>query len=286
MNCTRRVIVWLQQYVLKPVVAGITGVVLWGALPQKAVAQADTIDQQHQRLNTRYLKPGMRQYLVYFQHPGKPDRLQLSLWVRQVEKGMQQQTPVFNIHQYWYSADTTRFATFVSTNTAADFSPLYHAAAVGKQVKAYNWSATGITGADAVADNAAAGFKLAFDQPNYNWHLDIETFEMLPLAAGKSFLIRFYDAGLEPPKYAAYRVIGSEVLATWGNREVDCWKLQTTGTYPGGTYVQTYWISKADHEFLKEVDEFGGIYRYKIKLPGLTPDLLSVFQTPGAGKKI
>jgi hypothetical protein len=237
-----------------------------------ANAQTDTVDQRHHPLNTRFLKTGARQYLVYFQRPASPNMLNLSLWVRNIEKTTRNNTPVFHITQHWYGEDTARFAEFNSFNSVADFSPLYHSESRVKGRKAYNWSATGITG-DNTPDNKAAGVNLSFERPNYNWHLDIETFEMLPLAAGKTFLINFYDAGLEPPKYVTYKVTGSEVLETLNNQQVDCWKLVTEGESPMGHYTQTFWISKSVHEFLKEEDSFGGIYRYKVKLPGLATHL-------------
>ncbi|MBO9729543.1 MAG: hypothetical protein J7623_12975 [Chitinophaga sp.] len=253
-------------------------VVILLLIAARAGAQTDTIDQRHHPLNTSLLKPGVRQYLVYFQQPQRPDMLNLSLWVREIEKTSQDNKPAFRITQHWYSDDTARYRVFHSVNSAADFSPLYHAEIKGKATKAYNWSHTGIEG-DATPDNKAAGFKLAFDQPNYNWHLDIETFEMLPLAAGKTFVIRFYDAGLEPPAYVTYKVTGSEALQTLDNRTVDCWKLFIEGDIPNGHYTQTFWISKVGHEFLKEEDSFGGMYRYKVKLPGLATYLDSRFAT-------
>lgn len=242
----------------------------------RAGAQTDTVDQRHHPLNTSLLKPGVKQYLVYFQLPHRPDMLSLSLWVREIEKTSQDNKPVFKITQHWYSEDTARYRVFHSVNSAADFSPLHHAETRGNEKQAYNWSLTGIEG-DATPDNKAAAFKLAFDQPNYNWNLDIETFEMLPLAAGKTFVIRFYDAGLEPPAYVTYKVSGSDALQTLDNRTVDCWKLFTEGDSPRGRYTQTFWISKAGHELLKEEDSFGGMYRYKVKLPGLATHLESRF---------
>lgn len=242
-----------------------------------AYAQADTVDQRHHRLNTAFLKPGVKQYLVYFQIPSRPNMLSLSLWVREIEKTSRNNAPAFRITQHWYGEDTARYAIFTSYNSVADFSPLYHAAVRGKEEKAYNWSQQGITG-DSSAGNKAADFKLDFDRPNYNWHLDIETFEMLPLSAGKTFLINFYDAGLDPPKYVAYKVTGSEVLQTLNNQQVDCWKLFTEGESPKGHYTQTFWISKSGHEFLKEEDSFGGMYRYKIKLSGGAPYLAERFK--------
>lgn len=238
-----------------------------------AFAQTDTVDQQHLRLNTAFLKPGVKQYLVYFQVPSRSNWLDLSLWVREIEKTSRNNEPVFRITQHWYGSDTARYLESLSYNSVADFSPLYHAQTRGGEQQAYRWTASGISGDTATVNNKAADFKLAFDRPNYNWNLDIETFEMLPLKAGKTFAIRFYDAGLEPPAYVTYKVTGSEVLQTLNNQPVDCWKLFTEGDSPRGHYSQTFWISKAGHELLKEEDSFGGFYRYKVKLPGLAPDL-------------
>jgi hypothetical protein len=42
-------------------------------------------------------------------------------------------------------------------------------------------------------------------------------------------------------------------------------------------YTETYWISKKNHEFLKEEDSYNGAYRYKIKMPAASPDLVARF---------
>ena len=46
----------------------------------------------------------------------------------------------------------------------------------------------------------------------------------------------------------------------------------------GTHYSETYWISKKEHEFLKEEDFFNGTYRYKIKMQASAPDLLQRFK--------
>ncbi len=100
---------------------------------------------------------------------------------------------------------------------------------------------------------------------------------MLPLAAGKKFALNFYDAGLDPPAYVLYQVTGDEVLTLYGNKTVDCWKLITQGEHDRKPYSETYWISKNDHQFLKEEDNFGGIFRFKIRMPDNSPTLLTRF---------
>jgi len=243
----------------------------------QTVGQADTIRPGKGQLLTAVLKPGLRQYLVYFQYPQKADRLGFWYWMRDIAIETKSGQRCFSITQHWYGGDSLSYRKVYSLNRVSDFAPVYHCETVRGKTGAYNWTAEGIAGADSVEDNSRKGFYLRFTEPNLNWNLDIETFEMLPLAAGKSFLINFYDAGLEPPKYILYKVTGSETLTVMNGEKMDCWKLLTQGESSRGAYTQTFWISKQTHEFLKEEDAFNGIYRYKIKLPGMAPDLLSRF---------
>jgi len=244
-----------------------------------ATAQIDTINfKKGHQLNTANLRPGLKQYLVYFQQPKQKKSLRFWYWLRDIKKSTRNGVEVFNTTQHWYGADTMSYRTCYSVNEAADFSPLYHTESITGKTKAYNWLPTGMTGADTVSANLAKGFKLDFTEPNFNWNLDIETFEMLPLAAGKTFAINFYDAGLSEPKYVLYKVIGSEVITLLDNTKTDCWKLYEEGKSPDGSiYTETFWISKKGHEFLKEEDAFGGMYRYKIKMPAMAPNLLEKF---------
>lgn len=237
-------------------------------------AQGDTVRPGKGGLITRNLKPGVRQYLVTYQDPAKERQLGFWYWVREIGTGEKDGHPVFFINQRWYGSDTPAYRTVCSINDAGSFAPVYHKELVRGKLSAYDWGKDGIAGSDSVTDNARKGFSLAFAEPNFNWNLDIETFEMLPLAEGRSFLINFYDAGLDPPQYVRYTVKGSERLAMQEGGEVECWVLGTEGKSPQGTtYTETYWISKKGHEFLKEVDHFNGTIRYKIRMPALTPDV-------------
>ena len=241
-------------------------------------AQGDTIRPGKVGLITRNLKPGIRQYLVTYQDPAKDRQLRFWYWVRDISTGERGGRPVFVINQSWYGSDTAAYRAVWSINEVADFAPVYHREFVRGKLSAYDWRRDGISGADSVEENARKGFSLAFAEPNLNWNLDIETFEMLPLGEGKSFLINFYDAGLDPPQYVRYTVKGSEKVSLEGGEQTDCWVLETTGKAPNGTeYSETYWISKKGHEFLKEVDHFNGTIRYKIRMPEGTPDVRTGF---------
>jgi hypothetical protein len=240
-------------------------------------AQVDTIRLQDRRLNTAVLKPQLNQYLVYFQNPKTPQKLGFWFWLRDIKTGERNGQKVFRITQHWYGADSISYRYVYSENRVSDFAPVYHMEVVRNKTMAYNWGDSKITGADTVAQNKQKDFLLDFKLPNFNWNLDIETFEMLPLANGKTFAINFYDAGLDPPAYINYQVTGSEVLATLDNQKVDCWKMYTEGDAHGTHFTQTFWISKKNHEFLKEEDAYNGMFRYKIKMPGASPDLMAKF---------
>jgi len=242
-----------------------------------ASTQADTIGLKNKLLNTAFLKPGLKQYLVYSQDPEKDKSLGFWFWLRDIRISEHNGEKVFATTQHWYGSDSSSYRTIYSLNKTLDFSPLYHSETVHGKIKAYNWFTNKIVGADSVINNAEKNFSLNFSASNFNWNLDIETFEMLPLSAGKSFVINFYDAGLDAPAYVIYKVIGSDMLSTLDNHIVGCWKLFTEGDSKGIHYSETYWISKKNHEFLKEEDYYNNTYRYKIKLPAAAVNLMARF---------
>jgi len=250
-------------------------IILSAFLGLAAHAQVDTIRLSDKRLSTSFLKPGLNQYLVYYQIFKKPKTLIFSIWLRDVEIAKRNGEKVFTIDQHWYGDDTSTYYKIYSVNRAADFAPIFHSETELDTTSAYNWYSDKIVGADTIPNNPQKNFSLRFNSANFNWNLDIETFEMLPLAADKVFAINFYDAGLDPPQYVIYKVIGSEILTIMANQKVDCWKLRTEGDKKGHHFTETYWVSKDSHEFLKEEDSYATGYRYKIKMQAATPDLIS-----------
>jgi hypothetical protein len=247
--------------------------ILFLLFAKQNLAQApDTVRPGRGGLDTRYLKPGVRQYLVCYLDAQNNRRMRFWYWVRDIARA----DDVFTITQRWYGDDTVAFRKVYSVNAAKDFAPVYHSELVQGKLNAYNWMAGEITGADTVEGNTRKGFHLAFTEPNYNWNLDVETFEMLPLGKGKVFLINFYDAGQGEPKYVRYEVKGEERLTLLDGQQTDCWKLQTEGTEKGVIYLEMYWISKKGHQFLKEEDHYSGMVRYKIRMPDMASDVREV----------
>lgn len=227
-------------------------------------------------LNTQYLKPGLRQYLVYTTTPGVRKRQNMRLWQRRVSVEKRDNRKVLITEQNWLSADSAHFEHFISVNNYTDFLPLYHFQQNHQAVVAYNWYSDHIQAADSVNGNQKKGFRLTFDGPNLNWNLDLETFEMLPLDQHKIFAINFYDAGVDTPQRLVYKVAGEESISLYGSAaKVRCWKLFMEATYKGMKFTETFWISKDSHELLMEKDDLGhGAYRYKIKLPDFAIEAL------------
>ncbi|UAY56583.1 DUF3108 domain-containing protein [Arachidicoccus terrestris] len=220
-------------------------------------------------LNTQYLKPGLRQYLVYTTIPGVKRQHNMRLWQRRVSVAKRDNHKVFVTKQNWLSSDSARFEHFISVNNYTDFLPLYHSQQSHRGVVAYNWYSDHIQAADSVTGNQKKGLILAFDQPNLNWNLDLETFEMLPMDQHKIFAINFYDAGIETPQRLVYKVTGEDSISVYGSAaKVRCWKLFMEASYKGMKFTETFWISQDSHELLMEKDDLGhGAFRYKIKLP-------------------
>src|SRR4051812_41105101 len=118
---------------------------------QTNAASADTIRPGKGHLLTETLKPGLRQYLVYFQNPQKPDRLGFWYWLRDIKMETKDGQHYFSITQHWYGGDSMSYHQARSLNRTTDFAPVYHSEMVRGKTKEYNWSETGITGADTLA---------------------------------------------------------------------------------------------------------------------------------------
>ena len=226
--------------------------ILWVLLllTGRVVAQneADTVRPGKGPLRAGALKPGLRQYLLCYQDPKNDRQLRFWYWLRDISVEHREGKEVYVITQHWYGSDSGSYRRVYSVNDAGDFAPLYHRELVRGKLNAYDWRGDGVAGSDSVEGNVRKGFRLPFNEPNYNWNLDIETFELLPLAEGKVFLINFYDAGYDVPKYVRYSVAGSERIRMLDGQEADCWVLRTEGTEKGSDYKETYWISKKEHK--------------------------------------
>ncbi|WP_299988174.1 hypothetical protein [uncultured Pontibacter sp.] len=228
-----------------------------------ASAQTDTLRVTSKHLKVKQLKPGTRQYLVTVQTPANPKVLRQSLWTRNVSFEEVAGKEKLVIRQNWVGADTLTNRQLYSI-CEKDFKPVFHTGTSARGTAAFNFEPDRVVGADTVLNNGFKGFSIAAEAATFNWELDMETFESLPLKANTVYLINFYHPGSKTaPQYYSYKVTGSEKLLTVNNTSVDCWMLRIDYS---DTNYGTFWISKKTHEVLKMEELFDGVKRFKIKL--------------------
>lgn len=225
---------------------------------------ADTI--RPGMLQLKYLPEGAHSYLVYIKTKEGQKR-NIWLWERSTSREQWNNRQAIVVRQQWSTSDTGfNSRQLLSTTDAKDFTPLYHYAANPKTgIEAYDFHPGEMVTADTVANAGRKGFKMALAEPSFNWELDLETFPLLPLKEGKTFVINFYHPGSKSgPDWYNYTVTGTETLRTVDGKTVDCYKLHTE--YANNRGNSTWWLSKKTHEVLKMEEHFGPITRYKLKV--------------------
>lgn len=232
-------------------------------------AQVDTVYNLNSKLIKKYLKPSSNQYLVFIQRKGDPRQTYTYIWSRDVKFVNKKGKDLVEIEQKWYASDTTRNRYVYSLMNANDFSPVYHYTTLNKSIEAFDFYDDKIKGSDSIASNTKKDFNLALVHPMLNWELDLETFPLLDLKAGKRFAINFYHPGAKgEPKLYEYKVVGEENLGVIEGGTVACWKLRID--YSEKSWA-IFYISKKGREVLRMDEDFGGGVRYKVKLSNAVP---------------
>ncbi|MCI0706683.1 MAG: hypothetical protein L0Y80_04250 [Ignavibacteriae bacterium] len=235
------------------------------------IAVGDTVEIDPTKVNTNVLIPGTHRYLVYFQMGKDKPRVRYQMWTRAIDVVKYQGKDAISVTQEWEDSGAVVHTVYTVCDRKT-FQTLYQKGWwKGRETTTFDFvkgDAT-IDGApfDEKTDSANIkrwkAFQQAAQQYTLNWHLDLEVFPTLPFQDGRTFLIPYYDPGLSAPSKEAYTVIGSGTLFGCDSQKIDCWLLQK-GDMPG--YNATFWISKKTKEVLKLEEEFGGRFRYKIKL--------------------
>lgn len=227
-------------------------------------AQIDTIRIDKADLTTSNLKPGLHQYLVYFENPAKKRIGNSSIWNRQVKFKNIAGKEVIEIEQNWFASDTAYNRYVYSISDRKTFAPIFHKTKMRGGIEAFDFENTKISGTDSVGSNAKKDLDVPLTVMTLNWELDLEIFSTLPIKKeGQRFIINFYHpGGRTNPKYYEYAIIGSEKLSSVNDAVIDCWKMKIN-------YSETdwaiFWISKKSKEVLKMQEHFRGGYRYKVR---------------------
>ncbi|MEJ5995968.1 hypothetical protein WG904_16190 [Pedobacter sp. Du54] len=231
----------------------------------------DTVIISPATILTQNLPMGNHKYLVYFKKDKDSSSINFQMWNLSVKKEHYKGKPAIIIDQFW--EDNTEIIHRVhSVSDVKDFKPIYQTSW---------WKARGTTVTDFEVKTATFpdqlfrknpdssrkvalnAFLTATNEYALNWHLDLETFSMLPFKEGVTFGINYYDAGFSAPKVQYYTVIGSATFEGVEKNKTECWLLNHES--PGNK--ETFWISKKTKEVLKLEQQAGKLYRFKIKIP-------------------
>lgn len=243
----------------------------------------DTVYVTAKNINTSVLKEGTHRYLVYFKMGKDAVRSQTQFWTRTIKRSNYRGTAAIEITQAWEDKDSIMHLVH-SVSDAGTMQPLYHKTwwkvqnsrnattkpatetIVDFMNKTVLHNGETLSSADSNSQSRAIwkGYTSSLDQYFLNWHLDLESFPMLPYKKGKTFVIPFYDPGTASGfQQVAYTVMGSAILPGYNDQKIDCWLL----VHEEKGNKEMFWVSKKTKEVLKLEQEINGrLYRYKIKL--------------------
>lgn len=233
--------------------------------------QSDTIVIDASKVTTEVLIPGTHRYLVYFKMGKDSSRKMYQLWSRTIEFADYNGKAAISVKQEWEDNDTI-IHTAKTILDRKTFATYYHENWwKGRGTSTFDFmnklaSSDGVSltdKKDSLSIRQLKAFDAATTQYFLNWHLDLEVFPVLPYKEGVTFKINFYDPGNPAPRYEVYSVIGSGTLTGYNNQKIECWLLKH-GNLPRNQEI--LYISKQTKEVLKLEQEFGGRFRYKIKL--------------------
>jgi hypothetical protein len=229
----------------------------------------DTIHAGDGKLDLKYLPTGTQRYLVYIKTKDG-DKKGIWLWERTTAREIRENKNTIVIRQQWKTSDTGyNYRKLESVVDPKTFTPIYHHTENPKTgSETFNLLSSEFLTVDPTANDARKNKNLDPMGTTFNWELDLETFPLLPLKEGKTFVINFYHpGGKTQPAWYNYTVTGTEKIATVNGEKVDCYKLYID--YGSNRGNSTWWLSKKTHEVLKMEEHFGTITRYKIKLAAL-----------------
>lgn len=243
----------------------------------------DTIRITTKNINTHVLKEGTHRYLVYFKMKKDSVRVMTQFWTRTISRTRYKNKPALEILQEWEDKDSIMHKVR-SYCDEATLQPFYHETWWKTQTSKNNPAKTVtntvvdmmnntvtvndrlLTAADTGSRTKKIweGYQTAAGKTYFNWHLDMETFPILPFRKNVTFLIPFYDPGTASGyEEVAYTVTGEAALEGYDQQAINCWILEHVS--PGNKEI--FWISKKTKEVLKLEQVIGsGMYRYKIKL--------------------
>jgi opacity protein-like surface antigen len=204
------------------------------------------------------LKPGVHRYVRYKIEGDK--RTLIDLWVRRISFEPKDGRTLMRISQRWDEVNVKPGATKTLEQDSwfepSTFRPLTHIRRATKDddkvvVAGYRFLPDKVEGLADLPDNSRKDFSLAYAEPAYNFELDMEFLQALPLADGYAANIVFYDAGIDPKAdHYVFKVAGSDRIVGWDGRPVDCWVV--TADYNTGKVRSRFWFDKKSQVLIRE----------------------------------
>ncbi|MEM8893369.1 MAG: hypothetical protein AAGC88_02255 [Bacteroidota bacterium] len=246
----------------------LTTIVLMSCIHLCIATSKDTVNLSGEDLLMSKLNNGTSKYLVYIEKADE-SLIDMSIWTRTVSDALIDGTRFMKIEQTWRNVNSDKERSLVSYCEWSDFEPLYHyveRTEEGKElIEAFTFREKLIVGTDSVDNNSKLDFSLKLDNPTLNWELDMEVFQTLPYEENMVFSINFYHPGSRKGPQDYHYTVGELVsLPQHNGTSIMSWPLSID--YGNGNQA-TFWIADESREVLRMEEKFGGIRRYKIKLP-------------------
>jgi len=238
-----------------------------------APAQADTMRLKVGKPLAHFakLRPGVHRYVRYTVGVDG-SRKAIDIWQRTVSFSpvTEGRPDALHITQRWDRADGSRILIQDSWFDARTFTPRTHVRHTVKDGKddyaGYRFDTAQVVGMADLANNSRKGFVMALPEPSYNFETDMELFQTLPMASGRTFNIPFYDAGIDKPARYNFVVAGSETIPGPDGRPIDCWLV--TADYNTGKIGARFWFAKSNEVLIhEEAPMDGGATLVKTLLP-------------------
>lgn len=222
-----------------------------------APAQADTVRLKAGEPLPRFakLRPGVHRYLRYTVGPDG-SRKAIDIWQRKVSFGTdpQGEPNAVHIEQRWDRVADGRVLlqdSWFAPNTLSPRTHVRHTVTNGKDDYAgYRFGDAQVVGMADLANNSRKDFVIALPEPSYNFETDMELLQTLPMAAGRTFNIPFYDAGIDKPARYNFVVAGSDTITGRDGRPIDCWLV--TADYNLGKIGARFWYAKSSQLMIRE----------------------------------
>lgn len=229
----------------------------WGLRPPPIPGKPITVRMGDGTVDASRLRVGTRRYLRYQEKDGKQTvhdiwtrtvafevkdgRRQLHMTQRSEEANPAPGAALLIEQDSWFEVPTFQPTTQVRKVTKSG----------GQTVSGFKYTQNGVVGMKDLPGNSRSDFSLDYAERPYNFEYDMELFEALPLRRVQDFDIPFYDAGVDrQADRFIFRVVGSQKIAGWDGRPVDCWLM--TGDYHSGVVKNRFWIEKRTHILIRE----------------------------------